>query len=84
MKKLLLQKALDMARGTKVKYDLKMLKRIVKKNFKKKKTSSKQWEERKKMEKEAMDRRQAKGKANIEDHKKMKRLKKTKGQTPGF
>ncbi len=90
-KKLMWQKAMDMARGTKVKDDPKMLKRTVKSIDKKKKKSSMKWEERKKGETEAMEKRQAKRKANIDERRGLihskklkKRIKKGKGRTPGF
>ena len=87
---LMWQKALDMARGTKVMDDPKLLKKSAKRVEKRKKKSLKEWDERKKLEKLAMDKRQAKRKANIEERKeqmrskKMKKGKKSKGRTPGF
>lgn len=90
-KKLMWQKAVDMARGTKLKDDPKMLKKSAKRIESKKKKSAKEWDERKKQEKEAMEKRQAKRKANIDERKeqirskKMKKKgKKSKGRTPGF
>ena len=90
-KKLMWQKAMDMARGTKIKDNPKLLKKTVKKIEKRKKKTSKEWEERKNMEREAMEKRQAKRKANIEERKEQirskkikRRMKKGKGRTPGF
>lgn len=89
-KKLMWQKAVDMAQGTKMKDDPKLLKKSAKRVEKRKKKSLKEWGKRKELEKEAMDKRQAKRKANIEERKeqtrfkKMKRGKKHKGRTPGF
>jgi len=90
-KKLMWQRAMDMARGTKLKDDPKRLKNTIKSKEKKKKRSAKEWEERKKLEKEAIEKRQAKRKTNIEERKEAihakklkKRLKKNKSRTPGF
>ena len=90
-KKLMWQKAMDMARGTKIKDNPKLLKKTVKKIEKRKKKTSKEWEERKNMEREAMEKRQAKRKAHVEERKEQirskkikKRMKKGKGRTPGF
>ena len=90
-KKLQWQKAVDMARGTKLKDDPKLLKKTMKKEDKKKQKSSKEWEKRKELEKQAMEKRQEKRKRNIQERveqikaKKMKkRAKKSKIRKPGF
>ena len=90
-KKLQWQKALDMARGTKLKDDPKLLKRSLKRQEKKKSKSSKQWEERKEAERLAMEKRQEKRKKNIQERaqkskeSKMKRRAKRVGRIkPGF
>lgn len=90
-KTLMWQKAMDMARGTKIKDDPKLLKKSAKRVDKRKKKSAKEWDERKKLETVAMDKRQAKRKANIDERKEQMRSKKmkkrrkiNKSRTPGF
>ena len=90
-KKLQWQKALDMARGTKLKDDPKLLKKTSKRTEKKKKKSKKQWEERKESEREAQEKRQEKRKKNIQhrrdqvkEKKIKKRAKKSGTRKPGF
>ncbi len=90
-KKLQWQKALDMARGEKLKDDPKLLKRSLKRQEKKKLKSSKQWEERKGLEKQAKERQQEKRKRNIQERvqkakegKMKKRAKRVGRIKPGF
>ena len=90
-KKLIWQKALDMARGTKLKDDPKLLKKSAKRIEMRKKKSSKEWDKRKKQELEAREKRQSKRKRNIDERKEQVRSKKMKKRgrgglrrTPGF
>lgn len=90
-KKLQWQKALDMARGEKLKDDSKLLKKTTKRLEKRKHKSSKEWEERKESEKQAKERRQEKRKRNIQERvdqvkakKIKKRAKKSGVRRPGF
>lgn len=90
-KKLQWQKALDMARGTKLKDDSKLLKKTTKRIEKRKQKSKKQWEERKESEREAQEKRQEKRKKNIQhrrdqikEKKIKKRAKKSGTRKPGF
>lgn len=90
-KKLKWQKALDMARGTKLKDDPRLLKKTSKRLEKRKHKSSKMWDERKDSEQQAMKKRQEKRKKNIQERvgqikaKKMnKRAKKGGPRKPGF
>lgn len=90
-KKLQWQKALDMARGTKVKDDPKLLKKTSKRLEKSKQKSRKQWEERKEFEREAKEKRQEKRTKNLQqrrDQVKERKIKKraNKGikRKPGF
>lgn len=90
-KKVRWQKALDMARGAKLKDDPKLLKKSLKRQEKRKLKSSKQWEERKEAEQLAMEKRQEKRKKNIQERaqktkeSKIKRRAKRVGRIkPGF
>ena len=90
-KKLKWQKALDMARGTKLRDDPKLLKKSCKRLEKKKRKSAKAWEERKEAEEQAKEKRQQKRQKHIQERKdkvkatKMKkRAKKGSSRTPGF
>ena len=88
-KKLKWQRALDMARGTKLKDDPKLLKRTINSLEKKKHKSSVEWEERKTLEKQAAEKRQERRKKNIQeriDKIKAKKMKKRgkKSRNPGF
>ena len=82
-------KALDKTEGVKVKDDVGLLKKSIKKMEQKKKSSAKKWVERKEGEKKKMDARQQKRTENIKKRKtdkkanKMKKLAK-KGRIPGF
>lgn len=90
-RKLQWQKALDMARGTKLKDNPRLLKNTSKRVEKRKQKSKKEWEERKEFEKEAQEKRQEKRKRNIQhrqdqvkERKIKKRTKKGVSRTPGF
>lgn len=90
-KKLKWQKALDMARGTKLHDDPKRLKKTFKRMEKKKQKSSKAWEERKAAEQQSKEKRQQKRQRNIQERKdkikatKMKKRAKKGGiRKPGF
>lgn len=90
-RKLQWQKALDMARGTKLKDNPKLLKKTSKRLEKRKKKSKESWEERKGSEKEAQEKRQEKRKKNIQqrrdqvkERKIKKRAKKGVTRKPGF
>jgi hypothetical protein len=90
-RKLQWQKALDMARGTKLKDDPKLLRKTSKKLDKRKHKSKKDWDERKKFEQEAQEKRQEKRKRNIQQRKDQvkerkikKRTKKSGSRKPGF
>lgn len=90
-RKLQWQKALDMARGTKLKDDPKLLKKTSKRIEKRKGKSKKKWEERKDSEREGMEKRQEKRKRNIDqrrdqvkERKIKKRAKKSGTRKPGF
>merc|ERR1712083_316168 len=83
-------KALDKTEGVKVKDDVGLLKKSIKKMEQKKKSSSKKWVERKEGEKKKMDARQQKRTENIKKRKtdkkanKMKKLAKKGRSVPGF
>jgi len=83
-------KALDKTEGVKVKDDVGLLKKSIKKMEQKKKSSSKKWDERKGNEKQKMDARQQKRTDNIKKRKtdvksnKMKKLAKRGRAVPGF
>lgn len=90
-KKLRWQKALDMARGTKVKDDPKLLKKTSKRLEKGKQKSRKEWDDRKEFEREAKEKREEKRKKNIQqrrdqvkERKIKKRAKKGVKRKPGF
>lgn len=90
-KKLQWQKALDMARGTKLKDDPKLLKRTAKNLEKRKQKSSKAWEERKELEKQGQDKKQERRQRNIKNRadqvkaaKVKRRAKKGVTRKPGF
>jgi len=82
-------KALDKTEGVKVKDDVGLLKKSIKKQEQKKKSSAKKWEVRKEDEQKKKDARQTKRTENIQKRKsdnkatKMKKLSK-KGRIPGF
>ena len=87
------QKAVELAKGTKLKDNPKQLKKTIKRLGKKKNRSQKQWEERVKQEKQMKERRQELRQKHIQERteqikaKKMKRIKRRgKGQPrqPGF
>lgn len=87
--KLQWQRAMEMAKGTKIKDDTKRLKKTVKRLNSKKAKSRKQWFERQKQEALAKEKRQEKRKKNIQeriDQSKAKKLKKRGGKArrPGF
>jgi len=83
-------KALDKTEGVKVKDDVGLLKKSIKKMEQKKKSSSKKWVERKESEKKKMDARQQKRTENIKKRKtdkkanKMKKMAKKGRSVPGF
>merc|ERR1712083_909492 len=83
-------KALDKTEGVKVKDDVGLLKKSIKKMEQKKKSSAKKWVERKEGEKKKMDARQQKRTENIKKRKtdkkanKMKKLAKKGRSVPGF
>lgn len=83
-------KALDKTEGVKVKDDVGLLKKSIKKIEQKKKSSSKKWDERKGNEKQKMDAKQQKRTDNIKKRKtdvksnKMKKLAKRGRAVPGF
>ena len=83
-------KALDKTEGVKVKDDVGLLKKSIKKMEQKKKSSSKKWVERKEGEKKKMDARQQKRTENIKKRKtdkkanKMKKMAKKGRSVPGF
>lgn len=87
--KLQWQRAMEMAKGTKIKDDMKRLKKTVKRLDSKKAKSRKQWLERQKQEAQAKEKRQEKRKKNIQeriDQAKAKKVKKRGGKSrrPGF
>ena len=86
--KLQWQRAMEMAKGTKLKDDAKRLKKTVKRLDSKKAKSRKQWEERQKQEMLAKEKRQEKRKKNIQERieqAKAKKMKKRgKPRKPGF
>ena len=87
--KLQWQRAVEMAKGTKIRDDTKRLKKTVKRLDSKKAKSRKQWLERQKQETQAKEKRQEKRKKNIQeriDQAKAKKLKKRGGKSrrPGF
>lgn len=88
--KLQWQRAMEMAKGTKIRDDTKRLKKTVKRLDSKKAKSHKQWLERQKQETLAKEKRQEKRKKNIQeriDQAKAKKLKKRgggKSRRPGF
>lgn len=90
-RKLQWQKALDKARGEKLKDDPKLLRRTTKRLEKRKQKSKKEWVERKDSEKEAAEKRQEKRKKNIQhraDQVKARKIKKRSNKSvarkPGF
>ena len=90
-KKLQWQKALDMARGTKLKDDPKLLKRTAKNLEKRKQKSGKVWEERKELERQGQEKKQERRKRNIKNRadqvkaaKMKRRAKKGVTRKPGF
>ena len=90
-KRLQWQKALDMARGVKLRDDPRLLKKSLKRVEKKKQKSKKEWEARKESEREALEKRQEKRKRNIQARvdqvkarKIKKRMKKGTPRKPGF
>lgn len=86
--KLQWQRAMEMAKGTKLKDDAKRLKKTIKRLDSKKAKSQKQWEERQKQEMLAKEKRQEKRKKNIQERieqAKAKKMKKRgKPRKPGF
>ena len=88
------QKAVELAKGTKLKDNPKQLKKTIKRLGKKKNRSQKQWEERVKQEKQTKDRRQELRQKHIQERteqikaKKMKKRIKRRGKgqprQPGF
>ena len=85
--KLQWQRAVDMAKGTKLKDDTKLLKRTVKRLDSKKTKNRKQWLERQKQERLAKEKRQEKRKKNIQERieqVKAKKIKRGKPRKPGF
>lgn len=86
--KLQWQRAMEMAKGTKLKDDTRRLKKTVKRLDGKKAKSRKQWEERQKQEMLAKEKRQEKRKRNIQERieqAKAKKMKKRgKPRKPGF
>ena len=87
--KLQWQRAVEMAKGTKIRDDTKRLKKTVKRLDSRKAKSRKQWMERQKQETQAKEKRQEKRKKNIQeriDQAKAKKLKKRGGKSrrPGF
>ena len=87
--KLQWQRAIEMAKGTKIKDDTKRLKKTVKRLDSRKAKSRKQWLERQKQETLAKEKRQEKRKKNIQeriDQAKARKLKKRGGKSrrPGF
>ncbi len=91
-KKLQWEKALDMARGIKVKDDPKLLRRTAKSLEKKKQKSAKEWEKRREMEAQTKEKQQEKRKRNLLERKEQIKAKKVKKRSkkgsgtrkPGF
>ena len=86
--KLQWQRAIEMAKGTKLRDDTKRLKKTVKRLESKKSKSRKQWLERQNQENEAKEKQQVKRKKNIQERieqvKAKKLKKKRKPRKPGF
>lgn len=85
--KLKWKRAMQQAKGMKVKDDPKLLKKTLKRTEKKKSHSKKQWEERTKNEQKMKDKRQETRQKHIRERTEQKKAKKTtggKGRKPGF
>lgn len=82
--KLKWKRAIQQAKGVKVRDDPKLLKKTLKKTEKKKIQSKKQWEERTKSVQKTKDKRQELRQKHIQERTEQKKTKKTKGRKPGF
>ena len=82
--KLKWKRAMQQAKGEKVRDDPKLLKKTLKKTEKKKSQSKKQWEERTRNVQKTKDKRQELRQKHIRERTDQKKTKKTKGRKPGF